>query len=87
MTTATIRQKVTNYIQTADIKKVKAIYALLESEIQEKAFKWWEDEAFVEELDDEHKNIEHGKANTYSRTQINAEIIRLRKKRAHELQK
>jgi hypothetical protein len=33
MTTSTLRKKLADYIQVADTKKVKAIYALVENEI------------------------------------------------------
>jgi hypothetical protein len=33
MNTATIREKLTQYIQTADDKKIEAIYTIIEDEI------------------------------------------------------
>jgi hypothetical protein len=35
MTTAAIREKLSTYIQIADDKKLKAVYTLLEDDIQE----------------------------------------------------
>ena len=35
MTTAAIRQKLHNYLETADDKKIKAIYTLVEDEVEE----------------------------------------------------
>jgi hypothetical protein len=34
MTAASIRKKIENYLQVADVKKIKAIYTLLQDEIE-----------------------------------------------------
>jgi hypothetical protein len=57
MTATAIRKKLHTYIDNADIKKVKAIYTMLEDSISEET-KW--DVAFTNELDDrynEYKKI------------------------------
>ena len=36
MTTATIRQKLHNYLEVADDKKVRAIYTMMETEVESK---------------------------------------------------
>ena len=86
MTTATIREKLHDYINNADDKKIKALYTVLDGEI-EKTYNWWEDEEFVKELEKEHKDIVQGKAKTYTAVELDAELNRLRKKHQHELQK
>ncbi|HZY39003.1 MAG TPA: addiction module protein [Mucilaginibacter sp.] len=60
MTTAAIREKLHDLIDTADDKHVKAVYAIFEDEIAEKDDPW-EDEAFVEEIDQRLKDFESGK--------------------------
>jgi hypothetical protein len=59
MTTATIRERLTDYIRVADDKKVKAMYALLEDQIVPKSH-WSEDEEFVAELDERVQRYEAG---------------------------
>lgn len=58
MTTEAIRHKLHNYIEMAEAKKVKAIYAILEGEINDD-FSQWKDKEFIAELDrrtDEYKS-------------------------------
>jgi len=59
MTTAAIRERLTDYIRVADDKKVKAMYALLEDQIVPKSY-WSEDEEFVAELDERVRRYEAG---------------------------
>ena len=47
MTTTAIRKKLVDYLQTADNKKVRAIYTMVENDIEE-ANDW--DEDFLKEL-------------------------------------
>jgi 3-phenylpropionate/cinnamic acid dioxygenase small subunit len=49
MTTSAIRQKLHHYIETAQHKKIKAIYAIVEDEIEE-TYDHWDDEDFADEL-------------------------------------
>jgi len=65
MTTAAIREKLQEYIRVADDKKLKAIYTILKSEIEE-AYNHWNNPAFVEEIERRSKEMENGKAKTYS---------------------
>lgn len=60
MTTAAIREKLHEYINFADDKKVKAIYTMVEEEIIER-LDLWEDQAFVKELDKRMADLESGK--------------------------
>ena len=69
MTTAAIREKLHEYINHADDKKVEAIYTLVESEIDEK-YEWWEDKGFLEELDRRVADYESGKTKAVSWEQI-----------------
>jgi len=60
MTTATIRQKLYEYIRVADDKKVKAIFTMVEDEMNEMA-KWWEQDEMVHELEKRSADLKSGK--------------------------
>jgi len=80
MTTAAIRDKLYDYIKLADEKKLKAIYMMLEDDIEEK-LEWWKDKSFVQELDAEYKEWQSCKAKGHTLDEINASIDKLRAKR------
>ena len=63
MTTTAIREKLLNYLQVADNKKVKAIYTMVEDEINTEANDWHND--FVKELEQRSKDFIKGTAKTY----------------------
>ncbi len=65
MDTVDIRQKLHHYIETAQDKKVKAIFAMVEDEIEE-TYNYWDDETFVSELQRREKAYLEGVAKTYS---------------------
>jgi hypothetical protein len=60
MTTADIRHKLYDYISTAEDRKVKAIYILLEKEI-EKNNDYWNDKDFINELSKRSTELKEGK--------------------------
>lgn len=60
MTSLAIREKLYNYIRVAEDKKVKAIYTMLENEIEE-VHDYWNDESFVQELDNRSADYKSGK--------------------------
>jgi hypothetical protein len=60
MTTAAIRQKLYDYIRVAEEKKIKAIYTMLEKEIEQE-FDCWNDGDFIEELDRRSDDYKNGK--------------------------
>jgi hypothetical protein len=64
MTTTAIREKLVNYLQVADDKKVKAIYTMVEDDINTQANDW--DEDFIKELERRSKSFRKGTAKTYS---------------------
>lgn len=80
MTAAAIRDKLYDYIKLADDKKLKAIYMMLEDDIEEK-LEWWKDKSFVQELDAEYKDWESGKTKGRTLDEVTASINRLRAKR------
>jgi hypothetical protein len=74
-----IREKLQDYIRNADDKKVKAIYTMVENDI-EFNYRWWKDEALVNELADDIKAIKAKKQRTYTLEAVQAKINRRRKK-------
>ena len=64
-----LRDKLTEYIKVADEKKLEAIYTLLEDDI-EGEYKWYEDEAFVAELEEDARKIETGEEKTYTMEEV-----------------
>ncbi|PSL48692.1 hypothetical protein CLV51_10116 [Chitinophaga niastensis] len=60
MKTATIRQKLYEYIRVADDKKVKAIFTLVEDEANE-IINWWEHVDVINELEKRSADLKSGK--------------------------
>jgi putative addiction module component (TIGR02574 family) len=79
MTTLTIKQKLVDYINRADAKKVKAIYTLVENEIDD----IWQNKEFIAELDRRVADMKSGKDKGYSweEAQENIRLRRLNKKK------
>jgi len=65
MSTTDIRQRLHHYIDTAQDKKVKAIFAMVEDEIEE-TYDFWSDEAFVAELQRREKSYLDGSSQTFT---------------------
>lgn len=70
MRTAEIRQKLFEYIRVADDKKVKAIYTMVENEIQEDEDIWTDE--FLDELNKRTAEFESGKVKGYSWEEVKA---------------
>jgi hypothetical protein len=64
MTTSAIRKKLVSYLQIADEKKIKAIYTMVEDEINTVANDW--DEDFENDLTERGKGFITGTAKTYT---------------------
>jgi hypothetical protein len=80
MTTNAIRERLVSYLQIADVKKIKAIYTMVEDEINTKENDW--DETFIKELSDRSKSFKNGKAKTYTWEETKqAAIERVKSKR------
>ncbi len=58
MTTVAIRQKLANYMKVADDKKVKAMYALFEDEIEQEEIEYTDE--FKAELDRRYAYYKNG---------------------------
>ncbi len=74
MNTNSMRQKLHNYLEVADDKKVKAIYKIMEDEIAEKGISYTEDQK--SELDRRWTAYENGVEKT-----VTAEMSKKRIKR------
>lgn len=64
MTTTDIREKLVSYLRIADEKKVKAIYTMVEDDINTEANDW--DEKFVKEMQLRSKSFIRDASKTYS---------------------
>lgn len=64
MTTSAIREKLVNYLQIADDKKLKAIYTMVADEINTIENDW--DEDFVNEMEKRSKSFRDSTAKTYT---------------------
>jgi hypothetical protein len=75
MTTSIIRQKLHNYLEVADDKKIKAIYAIMEVDVEEKAL-IYSDEIRAD-LDSRLANYEADKTNVISAIESKRRITNL----------
>ena len=64
MTTTIIRKKLVDYLKVADDKKVKAIYTMVEDEINTAENDW--DKNFVKEINRRSRDFKNGKYKTYT---------------------
>ena len=80
MTTSAIREKLYEYIRVADDKKLKAIYTILENEIEEET-EWWKNNSFIDELDKEYEAWKKGDVKGYTLEEVEASIQELKAKR------
>jgi hypothetical protein len=79
MKTVEIREKLHHYIETAQDKKVKAIYAMVEDEIQE-TYDYWNDDEFLTELRRRQESYISGEAKTYTLQETMSDIKQAIKK-------
>ena len=80
MSSATIRNKLYDYIRVADDKKLNAIYNLLENEI-EQTNEWWKDKKFTKELDNRYQALENGSDKGFTIDQLEKSVTKLRTKK------
>ena len=64
MTTTLIRKKLINYLESADEKKVKAVYTIFKDEIEENSFQLSEEQIKI--LDNEREKHLSGKNKSYT---------------------
>ncbi len=65
MSTADIRKKLHHYVDTAHEKKLKALFTIVEEEIEE-TYSHWQDKEFVAELQRRENAYLNGTAKTFS---------------------
>ncbi len=65
MNSIEIKQKLHQYIETAEDKKLKAIYTIVENEIED-PYDPWNDPAFLSQIERREQSYLNGKAKTYS---------------------
>ena len=75
MTITAIREKLQDYIKTADDKKIKAIFTLVENDIQ-KEVEWWGNKEFVKELNERAKRYEDGLDKGFTFEEVKEELIK-----------
>ena len=79
MNTSTIRKKLSEYIKVADDKKVKAIYTIIESDLNE-IYEWWNDQELIAELDRRSDDLKSGKDIGHLWEEAKKELLDGRKK-------
>ena len=75
MTITAIREKLQDYIKTADDKKIKAIFTLVENDI-DKEVEWWVNKEFVAELNERAKRYEDGIDKGFTFEEVKEELIK-----------
>lgn len=80
MTMTAIRNRLYDYIRTADDKKLHAIYDLLENEI-EQTVEWWKDKQLLTELDSRYNAMESGDDKAVTIEQLQHSIDKVRSKK------
>ncbi|MCC7524928.1 MAG: hypothetical protein IT250_08905 [Chitinophagaceae bacterium] len=80
MTETAVREKLYDFIRVADEKKLRAIYTMLEAEITEE-LDWWNNKAFVKELDNRYSSWQTGKSKEFTLSEIAASIEQMKSKR------
>jgi len=78
MSSSATREKLYDDIKVADEKKVKAIYNLLQEDIEETTA-WWKDAAVVKDFDNRYNNWKAGKEKAYSIKETASYIKQLKK--------
>lgn len=81
MTTMAIRHKLYDYIRAAEDRKVKAIYTMLEEEIEEN-YVYWNDKVFLAELDKRSTDFKSGKVKSVLWEEAKAQISGSAKRKA-----
>lgn len=82
MNTAAIRQKLHSYLEVADAKKVKAIYAIMENEIEESSVAYTDD--FKAELGRRYTDYKNGKSKIVTAQESKRRLQRIVKSAQHK---
>ena len=81
MTVTAIREKLHDYINTADDKQIQAIYNIFEDQIVNEPYDWSKDKEFVAELDERVRRYEAGIDKGYTLDEVRVHFDELRKER------
>jgi hypothetical protein len=65
MKSSEIRKRLHHYIDRADEKKIKAIFTMVEEEIEE-SYEQWEDDNLINELKEQEDKYLKGQLKTYT---------------------
>jgi hypothetical protein len=60
MNSTSIRQKLYEYIRNADDKKIKAIYTIVEGDMDQVS-EWWKDDKLISEIEKRSADLKTGK--------------------------
>lgn len=77
MNTEAIRQKLHNYLEVAEDKKVKAIYTMMQESIKESAIDY--SKAFKAELDTRYETFQNGSAKMISAKESKSRLQKIGK--------
>jgi putative addiction module component (TIGR02574 family) len=77
MSTNTLRKKLRDYLEIADDKKIKALYAIMEDDIEESVGEY--SDKFKKELDRRYADYKSGKSKMITAAESNRRIQRLLK--------
>lgn len=70
MKVSVLRERLQRFIETAEEKKLAAIYTLVEDEIMQQNH--WEDESFVAEMEERYQDYKTGKSKSVSLEEVEA---------------
>ncbi len=74
-----IRERLHDYIKTADDKKVKAIYTMIESDLQN--HEWWNDKKLMAEFDKISDDFESAKEKGFTLEEMNMRLNKIKKQK------
>ena len=74
-----IRERLQDYIRIADDKKVKAIYTMIENDLQN--YEWWNNKKLIAGYDKISRDFESGKEKGFTLTEMNSRLNKIKKQK------
>ena len=74
-----IRERLQDYIRVAEDKKVKAIYTMIENDLQN--YEWWNDQKLIAEFDKISSDFELGKEKGFTVEEMNLRLNKIKKQK------